>query len=90
MPSFMPIGLKLWALEGYGRTDRRKEGQSYFNNTSLQARSSDLPASPAGLLGRFAPSGLKRVKMQKKKFLPFLTHYVLRATREVHENFRKK
>ena len=26
-------------------------------NTSLQARSADLPASPAGLLGRFAPSG---------------------------------
>ena len=25
--------------------------------TSLQARSADLPASPAGLLGRFAPSG---------------------------------
>ena len=25
--------------------------------TSLQARSIDLPASPAGLLGRFAPSG---------------------------------
>ena len=25
--------------------------------TSLQARDADLPASPAGLLGRFAPSG---------------------------------
>ena len=25
--------------------------------TSLQARYADLPASPAGLLGRFAPSG---------------------------------
>ena len=28
MPSFMPIGLNLWALEGYRQTDR----QSYFNN----------------------------------------------------------
>ena len=28
-----------------------------LNNTSLQARDADLPASPAGLLGRFAPSG---------------------------------
>ena len=28
-----------------------------FKNTSLQARDADLPASPAGLLGRFAPSG---------------------------------
>ena len=27
MPSFMPIGLKLWALEGYRQTNR----QSYFN-----------------------------------------------------------
>ena len=55
MPSFMPIGLKLWALEGYRQTNR----QSYFNyiDTSLQARDADLPASPAGLLGRFAPSG---------------------------------
>ena len=26
-------------------------------STSLQARSADLPASPAGLLCRFAPSG---------------------------------
>ena len=25
--------------------------------TSLQTRTADLPASPAGLLGRFAPSG---------------------------------
>ena len=28
MPNFMPIGLKLWALEGYRQTNR----QSYFNN----------------------------------------------------------
>ena len=31
MPSFMPIGLKLWALEGYIGTDR----QSYFNNIDI-------------------------------------------------------
>ena len=30
---------------------------SLYVTTSLQARSADLPASPAGLLGRFAPSG---------------------------------
>ena len=47
MPSFMPIGLKLWALEGYKQTDR----QCYFTNIDLQA-------SPAGLLGRFAHLGL--------------------------------
>ena len=29
----------------------------FFTFTSLQARSADLPASPAGLLGRYAPSG---------------------------------
>ena len=29
-------------------------------------------------------------KNAKKFFLPLLTHYALRATREVHENFRKK
>ena len=29
-----------------------------FLYTSLQARDADFPASPAGLLGRFAPSGL--------------------------------
>ena len=28
MPSLMPIGPKLWALEGYTQTDR----QSYFND----------------------------------------------------------
>ena len=87
----------------------------HYIHTSLQARSADLPASPAGLLGRFAPSGfalcarislasLARVsrfaltkifgkkkcvsidskcsetrKNAKKFFLPFLTHYALRA-----------
>ena len=30
---------------------------SFFFQTSLQARSADLPASPAGLLGRFTRSG---------------------------------
>ena len=84
-----------------------------IKSTSLQARSADLPASPAGLLCRFPPSGfalasrslrscafrasrsrkfskkksvsqstqnaLKRVKMQKKNFLPFLTHCTLSA-----------
>ena len=32
-------------------------GKLNIDITSLQARSADLPASPAGLLGRFAPSG---------------------------------
>ena len=35
MPSFLPIGLKLWALEGYTQTDRQTDKQtdkpSYFN-----------------------------------------------------------
>ena len=31
MPSFMPIGLKLWALEGYTHTNRQTDRQSYFN-----------------------------------------------------------
>ena len=31
MPSFMPIGPKLWALEGYRQTNK----PSYFNNIDL-------------------------------------------------------
>ena len=33
----------------------------FYKLTSLHARYADLPASPAGLLGRFAPSGFARV-----------------------------
>ena len=57
MPSFMPIGLKLWALEGYTQTDRQTNHPILIIQTSLQADYADLPARPAGLLGRFAPSG---------------------------------
>ena len=40
MPSFMPIGQKLWALdlEGYTRTDRQTEGQSCFNYIDCKDR----------------------------------------------------
>ena len=44
--------------------------------TSLQARSADLPASPAGLFGHFAPSGFARILhlaltkiFEKKKYV---------------------
>ena len=32
---FMPIGLKLWALEGYTQTDKQTDRQSYFNIIDL-------------------------------------------------------
>ena len=44
---------------------------------SLQARYGDLPASPEGLLGRFAPSHLARFARAR---------FALRA----HETFREK
>ena len=46
-----------------------------FIGTSLQARSADLPASPAGLLGRFAPSGfaLASRSLRSRAFCAALT-----------------
>ena len=45
MPSFMPIGLKLWALEGYRQTDRQTDKQtnrqSYFNNIDVHTLKSN-------------------------------------------------
>ena len=31
MPILMPIGPKLWALEGYTQTDKQTNKPSYFN-----------------------------------------------------------
>ena len=49
--------------------------------TSLQARDADLPASPAGLLGRFAPSDFALASRSLRS-----QRFALRA----HKNFRKK
>ena len=58
MSSFMLIALKQWALEGYTQTDRHPDKLSYFNYIDLLTGLLRGPsASPAGLLGRFAPSG---------------------------------
>ena len=60
-------------------------GLSCLQFTSLQARDADLPASPAGLLGRFAPSGFALAsRSHLARFA--LARFALRA----HENFRKK
>ena len=48
--------LLVWFHE-VGRTDPTGYIDPQILYTSLQARSADLPASPAGRLGRFAPSG---------------------------------
>ena len=37
MPSFMLIGLKLWSLEGYTKTNRQTNKSSYFNNIDTTA-----------------------------------------------------
>ena len=36
MPSFMPIGPKLWALEGYTQTNKQTNKPSYFNYIDIE------------------------------------------------------
>ena len=50
-------------------------------NTSLQARYADLPASPAGLLGRFAPSGFALTKIFGKKSVSQSTRNALKRVK---------
>ena len=50
--------------------------------TNLQARSADLPASPAGLLGRFAPSGFA---LRAHILLTSLAHFLRFALTKIFE-----
>ena len=57
--------------------------------TSLQARYANLPASPAGLLGRFAPSGFDHAHFAlyariSPALLAHISHFC------AHKNFQKK
>ena len=56
-------------------------------HTSLQARSADLPASPAGLLGRFAPSGFAlRAPIPLARILRFALTKIFEKKRSVSIN----
>ena len=64
MPSFMPIGLKLWALEGYRQTDKQTDRQSYFNNIDIHmvTRTSKSTVSTVILISLIVQRKLSRCR----------------------------
>ena len=58
---------------------------SVIKYTSLQARSADLPASPAGLLDRFAPSGFA---LRAHISLALLAHILRFALTKIFEKIK--
>ena len=83
MPSFMPIGPKLWALKGYIHTDRQTHRETVLLllyrlalrgtscNFKLALRGYSVASLPRNFqkksVSQSTQNGLKRIKMQKKK-----------------------
>ena len=83
MPSFMPIGLKLWALEGYRQTNKQTNKQTELLYRLLAYR-------PAPRIFQLALRGYLVASLPRaSRFALASRSHRSRAFR-AHENFRKK